>query len=116
MSGLIHRQDSSGVLSVMLVAIWYYLNYLENAKNTHRKVLLFVIKVHFSMGVFHFSKLYKWYQIAKSVSCLILSCEALRLVGWHPGCKYLRHLRISQQTKLSTETLEKGVKYVHSQQ
>ena len=44
----------------MFCAIWYYLYNLKSVKNTHGGVLL-VVKLQ--------AKLYKWYQIAKRITC-----------------------------------------------
>ena len=73
---LIHQRPM--ILSyVMLCAIWYHLYNLKNVKNTHEGVLLSVklqaedcnfTKSNTPPWVFFtFFKLYKWYQIARSV-------------------------------------------------
>ena len=62
----------------MLCAIWYHLRNLKNIKNNHGGVLLLVklqLKVcNFTKSstppwlLFTFFKLYKWYQIAQSIT------------------------------------------------
>ena len=68
-------------MDVMLCVIWYYLYNSKNVKNTHGEKLLLVqaeawqIKAYnfpksntLPWGIVQFFKLYKWYQIAQSVS------------------------------------------------
>ena len=56
---------------VMLCAIRYHLHHFKNLKNTHGGVLLLVnLQAKASMSFFTFFRLYKWYQIAQSVSYL----------------------------------------------
>ena len=63
---------------MMLCSIWYHLCNLKNVKNTHRGVLV-LVKLQDEASNFNksnnhprvfftFFKLYKWYQIAHSVS------------------------------------------------
>ena len=50
-----------------LCAIWNHLHYSKNLRNTHGGVLL-LVKLHKSNTPPSFFILYKWYQIAQSVS------------------------------------------------
>ena len=62
--------DSEVGLFVMRYVIWYHLYCLKSMKNNHRGVLFFV-KLQESIPLwvfFKFLKLYKWYQIAQSIS------------------------------------------------
>ena len=60
----------------MRCAIWYHLHNLKNVKNTHGGVLLLskLQTCNFTKSstppcvLFAFSKLYKWYQIAQSIT------------------------------------------------
>ena len=64
----------------MRCAIWYNLYYLKSAKNTHGGVLVLVVKLQAKallLGCFTFFKLYRWYQIAQSITI----CRAVRSIG-----------------------------------
>ena len=64
-----HTISPDTSLNVMLCAICYHS--LKNAKHNHGRVLLSVklqVKVTLSQGFLTFLKLYKWYQIAQTVS------------------------------------------------
>ena len=63
---LVIIKDSSVDPFVMLCAIWYYLCNLRKAKNTHGRVYYFIKSALWVF--FTFSKFYKWYQIAQSIS------------------------------------------------
>ena len=63
---------SPGSTLMMLCAIWYHLFHLKDVKNTHEGVLLLTKFQPLRVSLRHvfctFFKLYKWYQIAQSVS------------------------------------------------
>ena len=58
---------------VLNIAIWYQLHNFKNAKNTHKGVLLLsIIKSSTPPWVFFtFYKLYKWYEIAQRITCIL---------------------------------------------
>ena len=54
---------------------WYHLYNLRNMINNHGGILLLVkllLKWHFSMRVYHVFELFKWQQIAQSITCVLL--------------------------------------------
>ena len=58
---------------VLNIAIWYQLHNFKNAKNTHEGALLLsIIKSSTLPWVFFtFFKLYKWYEFAQRITCIL---------------------------------------------
>ena len=67
---IVSRNNYHKRTNVMLCAIWfcYHLYNLKNVQNTHGEVLLFNKSNTPPWVFFTFLNLYKWYQIAQSVT------------------------------------------------
>ena len=68
------RNECCYVLYETLCAIWHHLHNLKNVENTHGGVVLIAFKFNKSNTLpwvfFSVFKLYKWYQIVQSITCV----------------------------------------------
>ena len=79
----LNKEKSTGKISLLihvtLCAIWYHLYKLKNVKNTHEGMILLgvITKNITSPWMFStFLKLYKWYQIAQSITLKVFQNSA----------------------------------------
>ena len=87
--------------------IWYHLHNLKNVKNIHGGVLLcckFTKSNTPAWVFFTFFKLYKWYQIAQHITCLVYSIPAFSNYQIGSDLEYWGSARYQQKRTLKIST------------